>query len=56
MKNITGVLTCNKIHDLLYDFENNGSSTNNPYVLIDHSRGGGIIKSHPFNCFNTLKG
>lgn len=48
MKKITGVLTCNKIHDLLYDFDENGSSTKNPYCIIDHSRGGGIIKSHPF--------
>ena len=48
MKYICGVDKCDKIHELLYDFDSNGSSEKNPYCLLDHSRGGGLIKSHPF--------
>ena len=45
---IFGTITCNKIHDMLYDIETNGQSENNPYCLLDHSRGGGLVKTHPF--------
>lgn len=48
MKRICGELHCNKIHDLLYDFEVNGSSEKNPFCIIDNSRGAGIFKDHPF--------
>ena len=48
LKYICGELVCDKIHELLYDFDANGSSEENPYCLLDHSRGGGLIKSHPF--------
>ena len=33
---------------MLYDIETNGQSENNPYCLLDHSRGGGLVKTHPF--------
>lgn len=48
IKRIFGTITCNKIHDMLYDIEVNGQSEKNPYCLLDHSRGGGLVKTHPF--------
>lgn len=48
IKRIYGEIKCNKIHEMLYDIEKNGISDKNPWCCIDHSRGGGLDKSHPF--------
>ena len=48
MSSLTGSLTCSYINDLMYDFDQNGESTKNPFPIIDHSRTYGLNKKHPF--------
>jgi hypothetical protein len=48
MSSLTGTLTCSYINDLMYDFDQNGESIENPFPIIDHSRTYGLNKKHPF--------
>lgn len=45
---IYGVLHCDRINKLLYDYDINGPSEKNPYPIIDPSRSTGVNKNHPF--------
>lgn len=48
MPYLFGYLRCDKIHDLLMDFDTSGSSVINPVPIIDPSRLAGVNKDHPF--------
>lgn len=43
-----GFLYSDGIHELLLDYDNNGTSEKNPYPILDPSRVSGINKQHPF--------
>ena len=48
MPYIYGSLYCEYIHELLIDYDTNGSSTMNPMPVIDPSRLSGVNEQHPF--------
>lgn len=44
---VYGYVQCDYIKDLMYAFDDNGANPANPFLILDHSRGG-LIDSHPF--------
>lgn len=44
---VYGHIKCDYIKDLMYSFDSNGATKENPFLILDHSRGG-LIDSHPF--------
>lgn len=43
-----GYIECDKINDLMRDFDNDKKNKKNPFPIIDPNRINGINKSHPF--------
>ena len=48
IRRISGVLICDEIEKLARDAVSGNVSSTNPYLVIDPSRRGGLIKDHPF--------
>lgn len=48
MSYLYGFVKCDKINQLLLDYDTNGSSATNPVPVIDPSRLTGVNKQHPF--------
>lgn len=48
MPYVFGYIHCDGIHQLLLDFDKNGSQYLNPFPIIDPSRLSGLNKDHPF--------
>ena len=48
MNYIYGYIYSDGIHDLLLDYDNNGTSESNPYPIIDPARITGLNHQHPF--------
>lgn len=44
---VYGYIQCDHIKDLMYEFDDAGANPQNPFLILDHSRGG-LIDSHPF--------
>uniref|UniRef100_A0A6C0FDC3 Histidine kinase/HSP90-like ATPase domain-containing protein n=1 Tax=viral metagenome TaxID=1070528 RepID=A0A6C0FDC3_9ZZZZ len=44
---VYGYIQCDYIKELMYQFDDNGANPSNPFLILDHSRGG-LIDSHPF--------
>ena len=48
MPYLYGFLYCDKIHELLIDYDKNGVSPMNPFPIVDPSRLTGLNEAHPF--------
>ena len=48
MQYLYGELKCDYIEDLMLDIDLNGTSLQNPFIVIDPSRVNGIDRDHPF--------
>lgn len=44
---VYGYIECDYIKDLMYTFDETGATPENPFLILDHSRGG-LLDSHPF--------